>query len=215
MEYDRYASAVRHEYASFTNDVMTEYLTRSAAGVESVGAFRVYGLGKVSGLLARVLTLTNDYLAPTGNGALRDPRDNVWIDTLRHIAIKNVNDLIVRLMGGAGRLADTLTRPAGAVGLLLQRKVARPELTATDHSGRKWQADKLVAVMARDFAYQAYLDATIDKLKGEGVEWVQVAHPSAYHPHHGLVMRLAEVGQLRKSIFHPNSHARLVPHVPT
>lgn len=217
MDYDRYASAVRAEYATFANELLTEYLTQTSAGrgLDAVGSFRLFGLGKVAGLLTRATALTNDYLAPTGKGTLRDTRDNPWLDALRQIAIKNLNDLIVRMMGGTARLANTLTRPAGAVGLLLQRKVATPELVANDKSGRKWPADKLVAVMARDFAYQAYLDAAIERFEAEGVEWVEVAHSNPDHPAHGTVMRIDEISLVRKSIFHPNSNARLVPYVPT
>lgn len=217
MDYDRYASAVRAEYAAFVSHITAEYLARGASGqgVEAVSELRIAGLKRVSALMTHVLALTNDYLAPTGNGTLHDPRDNTWLSELRQIAVKNLNDLIARMMGGAGRLADMLNRPAGAVGLLLQKKVARPELFAIDRSGRRWHAEKLVAVMARDFAYQTYLDRTIAELEAAGAEWAQVAHPNGEHQQHGLVIHLPKIGLIRKSIFHPNSHARLVPHVPT
>lgn len=217
MDYDRYASAIRAEYDAFAGNLTADYLALTAAGrgVDGVGQFRMGGLALISTLLGRAIALTNDYVAPLGGGAVRDARENPWLNTLRQIATKNLNDLIVKLMGGGMRPADLLNRPAGAVGLLLQKKMDRPRLTARDKAGRAWQADKLVALMARDFAYQAYLDATIERFDEEGVEWVQVVYPDSTHDNHGLHMRLDEVGLIRKSIFHPNSNARLVPYVPT
>lgn len=220
MNYDHYAAQARAEYEVFSHALIADYLAHSNAGgdLHAVGTFRASGLAIVARFVDRAKELTNLYLAPMGGGGLRDARDHPYLNTLRQIAIKNLNDLIVRLMGGGNRLADTLTRPAGAIGILLQRKLAKPakpELVAVDRSGRRWPADKLVAVLTRDFAYQAYLDAEIERFDLEGVEMVTVVYPDPTHAQHGLVMRLDEVGLVRKSIFHPNSQARLVPHVPT
>jgi hypothetical protein len=217
MNYDLYASQARAEYESFAHALIADYLSHSAAGrdLHAVGTFRMSGLALVARFVGRATALTNDYLAPLGGGGFRDAREHPYLNALRQLAIKNLNDLIVRLMGGSNRLADTLTRPAGAIGLLLQQRLAKPELVALDKSGRRWPADKLVAVMTRDFAYQAYLDAEIELFKGEGVETVMVVYPDSTHNQHGRAMRLDDVGLVRKSIFHPNSQARLVPYVPT
>lgn len=217
MDFNLYTSLARAEYASFSNALIADYLAHSNGGrdLHAVGTFRASGLAIVTRFVDRAKELTNNYLAPQGGGGFRDAREHPYLNALRQIAIKNLNDLIVRLMGGSNRLADTLTRPAGAIGILLQQKLAKPELVALDKSGRRWPADKLVAVLTRDFAYQAYLDAEIERMDEEGVEMVMVAYPDSTHAQHGLVMRLDEVGLVRKSIFHPNSQARLVPHVPT
>lgn len=217
MNYDLYASQARAEYESFSHALIADYLAHSTAGrgLHAVGTFRASGLALVTRFVDRAKDLTNDYLAAQGGGGFRDAREQPYLNALRQIAIKNLNDLIVRLMGGTNRLADTLTRPAGAIGILLQQKLAKPELVANDKSGRKWPADKLVAVMTRDFAYQAYLDAEIERFDEEGVEMVMVAYPDSTHAQHGLAMRLEEVSLVRKSIFHPNSQARLVPYVST
>ncbi len=217
MDYDRYASSLRAEYEAFGGALISDYLkhTSTGRGLDAVGEFRQAGLGLVSRFVARAVSLTNDYLAPMGSGSFTDARDQPFLNALRQIAIKNLNDLIVRLMGGGARQANALTRPAGAVGLLLQKKLAKPELLAADRAGRKWPAEKLVAVLARDFAYQTYLDAEIERFDEEGVETVQVVYPDATHKNHGLSMRLDDVAPVRKSIFHPNSQARLVPYVPT
>lgn len=215
MEYDRYGQAIRAEYEVFTSGLVARYMTQRAAGrgIDAVSEFRLEGLAAISTLLGRAIALTNDYLAPLGEGAIRDARENPWLDQLRQIAVKNLNDLIVKLMGGGARPADMLNRPAGAIGLLLQKKLDTPRLTVRDRAGRAWPADKMVATSARDFAYQAYLDATIEHLDEEGVEFVDIVYPDPTHENHGMTIRLDEVALVRKTIFHPNSNARLVPHV--
>jgi hypothetical protein len=216
MEYDRFASSLRADYAGFAANLVARYLAAAAAGrgIEAVSGFRVQGLADISALLGRAIARTNDYLAPLGAATITDAREKPFLNQLRQIALKNLNDLIVKLMGGAGRMADVFNRPAGAVGLLLQKKLeAPPRLLVRDRAGRAWQAETFVASLARDFAYQSYLDSVIERLDAAGVDMVQVVYPDPTHEHHGMPLRLDEVGLIRKTIFHPNSNATLVPYV--
>lgn len=217
MEYDRYRGAVLVAYEAYAGKLTSEYLAAQAAGrgLEAVGALRATGLAALRALVQQVRALTDDYLAALDHGAGVDERSVFWLADLERIATKNLNDLLVRLMGGGLRVADLLHEKAGAIGLLLQKKMGVPRLTARDGAGRAWQSDQLVAVMARDFAYQAYLDATIERLDADGVELVDIAYPDPGHANHGLTIRLDEVALVRRTLFHPNSTARLVPHVPT
>ena len=213
MEYDRYAQSVRAEYEVFASGLIARYLAVAGTGIDAVGAFRLDALAGISKLLGRAIALTNDYLAPLGGGVVRDVRELPWLDQLRQIALKNLNDMIVKLMGGGVRQADMLSRPAGAFGALLQKKLEAPRLTLRDRAGRAWKADTLVATYARDFAYQAYLDAQVARLKGEGVEVATIVYPDQTHRSHGMQVRLDDIDKIRKAIFHPNSNARLVTHV--
>jgi len=213
MEHDRYTQTIRAEYEAFTARLSAQYLTVAGNGMDAVASFRLAGLGMISALLGRAIALTNDYLAPLGGGVVRDARELPWLDQLRQIAIKNLNDLIVKLMGGGLRQADMLNRPAGAFGALLQKKLEAPRLTVRDRAGRAWKADALVAGYARDFAYQAYLDAQIARLKEEGAQVATIVYPDPTHRNHGMQVNLADIDQVRKTIFHPNSNARLVAHV--
>jgi len=216
MEADRYAGAVRAQYELFTSGLTARHLTISAAGRDAKGVseFRREGLVAITTLLASVTALTESYLTDLGRPTvIYDACDDKWLNQLRNIAIKNMNDLIVKMMGGGLRPADVLNRPGGAVGLLLQKKLDMPRLTVCDRAGRARPADRMVATSARDFAYQAYLDITIDRLDADDVEFVDVVYPDPTHENHGMTIRLDEVGLIRKTIFHPNSSARLVPHV--
>lgn len=213
MEYDRYTQAMRAEYEAFAARLTSQYLSVAGNGMDAVAGFRLAGLGMISTLLGRAIVQTNDYLAPLGGGVVRDARELPWLDQLRQIAMKNLNDLIVHLMGGGVRQADMLSRPAGAFGALLQKRLEAPRLTVRDRAGRAWKADALVAGYARDFAYQAHLDATIARLVEQGTEFATVAYPDPTHRNHGMQVRLADLDEVRKSIFHPNSNAQLVAHV--
>lgn len=215
MEYDRYASAVRAEYGAFANAIAADYLLRQASHQDTataVAQFRLSALALVSHLISRATSLSDDYFVGLGIG----PQQHYGlVDALSVIATKNVNDLIKKLIGASQRLASVLRDETGAIGKLLQQRAIKPDLVAIDTSGRRWVADKLITVMARDFAYQAYLDAQIHKLDDDGTEFVQIVYPDTDHENHGLVMRLEELSQARKKIFHPNSTARIKAYVPS
>lgn len=216
MDYDRYGAGIRAEYELFANALMADYLTHSAArrGIAGVSQLRTSGKDHAARFAARATELTFDYLRSVEYGAAVDP--TAYLHLLRQVAQHNINALVARLMHGALRPADLLTtQSTGAIGQLLQQRLERPRLVARDKAGRAWLADKLVLNMARNFAYQTYLDAVLDGAGLDGVTQLQIVYPDPHHEHHGTVLSPEEVAALRDTIFHPNSHARLVPHVPT
>lgn len=101
-------------------------------------------------------------------------------------------------------------RGSGAIGLLAQRKMARPTFQVKDSSGRTWEdADRLVHTIVRDFAYQTHIDARFDAATKDGVKSVIVEHPESGHEVAGTVIDLtlpmSEWMAKRDEIFHMNS----------
>lgn len=214
-DYDHFAATVRAEYAAFLGGLVAQYMTVTASGAGQQGAvaFRRDANRRIAQLTARARTLARQYTAVKVAGDVTDPRSAPWVASLHKVAIKNANDLVQRLMGANDRLANLLNRDAGAVGLLLQQKISQPTFVAYDRVGRKWDAAMLVNVMARDFAYQSSIDATLARLAGLGVTQVRIVHDNPDHPNHGVIMPIGEVAAVREFIFHPNAHAGLEAYV--
>lgn len=218
MEYDRFRANVAKNYANFKNALVVDYLGREAAGVDisGVNQFRKTGLVLTQRFVSDVQQLVSEYIAHNTNGTLVGTSRGRVVDSLHAIAAHNVTDLRARLMGGAGRTADLFNRPAGAMGLLLQKKLATPELTSMDRTGRRWKSQMLVESIARDFAYQTTITfqaATIAR------DLAQVVYANANHPNQGLVVSLSgqpnypSFATIRGAIFHPNSTAELRAYV--
>ncbi|EHU1307661.1 hypothetical protein J7D37_18205 (plasmid) [Acinetobacter baumannii] len=63
----------------------------------------------------------------------------------------------------------------GAMGLLVQKKMAELEITATDSAGRKWrEPSSLVKTIVRDFIYQSLVDHQIKTLHESGIDLIAV-----------------------------------------
>lgn len=217
MIYDQYGAAISAEFEMFTGALKLLYLqtSRASAGMESAHGFRMLGLAEVVRFMQRATGLTDNYLSNFGSGVVND-RDTPVLNTLRGIAIKNVNDLSVDMMAPASRVADLLTRPAGAVGLLLQKRLTDPQFTAIDKSGRKWQAALLVKTVARDFAYQAYIDFQAAQIIASGANAAEVVWMDPTPAGYGTIVLLADLARARARYFHPNATAQLrAAHVPT
>ncbi|MGQ1580355.1 hypothetical protein ACT42A_18730 (plasmid) [Acinetobacter baumannii] len=61
------------------------------------------------------------------------------------------------------------------MGLLVQKKMAELEITATDSAGRKWrEPPSLVKTIVRDFIYQSLVDHQIKALHESGIDLIAV-----------------------------------------
>jgi hypothetical protein len=215
MNHDQYGAEVRAAYDVYVLALTGTYLGFKAAGrgPDAVTELRQRGLGLLDTLMNSVHAMTGRYLNELPDGSGVGERETYWRADLQRIAVKNLNDLIVRMMGlGLQRPADLLTQPAGAVGLLLQQKMSRPHFTARDSAGRAWDAAKLVSLLARDFAYQTYVDVMLARAAALGADRVAVVYAD---PARNTVLDLAEAVAGRRQIFHVNGSARIQTHVPT
>lgn len=225
MEYDRYASAVRADYALFAANLTNRYLTArlgQKVGPRTVHEFRLHALVDTVTFGNSVAERAKAYLLALGQSGNTEVAANHFL-TLHAIADKNAQDLGVRLMGGSDtRVANLLNREAGAIGQLLQRHAQRVGLTAQDRAGRTWQADKLVSLLARKFAYDAFIDAQAHHIESvQGYDLAEVVYPDPTHHEHGTLVSLSgddsdfpAFAGVRDRIFHPNSTAQLRAYVP-
>lgn len=213
MSHDLYAADVAADFAGFAAGLTARYLTVRAGREVTPNAIhdlRMNGLAAVMSFINRASERADRYLAAFSNGDTLIARDR-HINELRSIAVGNANDLATRLMTGVPNLARMLNRDAGAVGQLLTKKAEEVTLMATDRSGRRWQATTLVSVLAREFAYNVFIDSQLAVID---TDLVEIIHPDPKHPHHGTKLYKHEIGAFRHAIFHPNSQAQVRPYVP-
>lgn len=84
---------------------------------------------------------------------------------------------------GSANPTNALNRPAGkAIGELVQRRLASPEFKIKDTAGRSWNADQLIHTLARDFAYQTFIDSQFNEAVNAGAKSVTLEHPAQDHP---------------------------------
>jgi hypothetical protein len=214
MTYDDFGAQTRAAYDVYVLALTGAYLGFQSAGrgADAVTELRRQGIGLIDTFMNSVHVMVNRYLTTLPDGPGSSERETFLRADLQRIAVKNLNDLIVRMMGVGLRPADMLTKPAGAVGLLLQQKLSRPRFTARDSAGRAWDAAKLVSVIARDFAYQTYVDTMLYRQASIGAVVVDVVYAD---PARNKTMPLADAVGQRKAIFHVNATARIQTHVPT
>lgn len=97
---------------------------------------------------------------------------------------------------------------AGAIGRLAQQRLANPDFKVSDSAGRKWDGEKLVQTLVRDFAYQAFIDHQFDQAIKDGADFVTIEHPDGWdHPEHGTLISLHHDWlEVRDRTFHINSN---------
>lgn len=105
----------------------------------------------------------------------------------------------------------------GAMGLLAQRRASEPIFEVRDKAGRNWQADKLLLVVMRDFAYQSYLDARLHEISLK-TDLAVVTYQNQDHPNNGLIFSISghtspALSDIRRKVFHPNSQAKVSAYV--
>lgn len=216
MQFDHFGTQVSARYQLYVAAVLGAYSARLAAGTGkyTAGDFRNDAYAQLITLGNDVRRMVREYLYQHGQGA-RAVRTQGFEKQLDHVAQQMIITLANRLQLGAQSLAGVLIRGAtGAIGTLIQQRLARPvTLTARDSAGRAWVADKLVAFLARDFAYQTYIDHQIGQMLIDGAVMARVVYPDPEHVNHNLEVRLDNLGPLRPTVFHPNASAVLAPYI--
>lgn len=139
------------------------------------------------------------------------------LDDIERIASANQRSLVDRLKGKTQQFASILKTATGGVGLLLQRKLEKPEFKVADASGRLWKAQALMRTMVRDFGYQTDIEFELAQMGGD---LAMVRYPDPSHKNNGLVFSISgktdgypSFASIRSSIFHPNATAKVVSYV--
>lgn len=231
MRYDDLAARMVASYELFLFALNGRYQQLRAPGVEiTPKALRdlevdAYALGKTFITIAE--NEIEGYLRPLvedGSGALQSAlvtRKKEALALVRGMVVENVKQVARAGRTGVGSLAELLRDAHGGIGLLVQRAVGTIGFKVTDTSGRKWEPTKLMRVVVRDMGYQAAIDFDIDHLRNSGADLACAVWVADDHIHDQLVFALSEHAKypsfesIRSEVFHPNSHATVMPYVPT
>lgn len=214
MSYEQFKAELTRDYELFAAALMGHYLaivaaTGAPAGAPYVDRFASLARYQVSEFIAGADNRIDHYATTVADGVDVDARIALLKQSLRVIVIKNARDLTTRLRGGNDGLKTLFNRPMGSVGLLLQQQLAKPTLKSADDAGRMWDSSKLVALIARDFAYQVLIDVQAATLTAMGETRARLVYPDTQHRNNGIMIDLADLPQLRHEIFHPNASAEL------
>jgi hypothetical protein len=149
--------------------------------------------------------------------ALLTHRKSEALILVRGMVAENVKQVVSLGKTGVRDFASLLKGGArGAMGLLVQRKMAGLEFKVTDTSGRKWGARTLMRVVIRDFAYQSWIDFSLQSVRDAGVDLVEVQYSDESK---NFVMSMSgasghpSLADIRDTIFHPNSNAAVESYV--
>lgn len=223
MRYDRFASDISAVYELYSSALMS-LLSNARLQMLSPSVIlklQVEGNQAMIAMLKAADALTFVYLTEVEGGTPTDPPtdrgDTDFTKALRVIAFKNVTQMV--LMAKGGKPFDSLlTHMNGAMAALLKERGAERTLSVLDSAGRTWRSSTLAKFLARDFAYQTFLDIQAVKLAEQG-DLVEVSYTDPTHANQGLVLSLSgaegypSLASVRAKIFHPNATAQLIHHV--
>lgn len=223
MRFDALATRLSANYALFLYALSGRYQQLRAPGVEiypnAISDLFFDATQLAATFYSAAESEIDNYLRPMIEDATDDVADGLVVrkkEALSHIramTLENVQQVVKAARTGIAGVGDMLKGSAGAIGLLLQRKVGKIEFKTTDTSGRRWNADTLFRVVVRDFAYQAWLDFEADRYAQAGQDLMQTPK--------GRIFSLLETTgydsfeAVRPEVFHINSNEVMVPHVPS
>lgn len=221
MIYDDFAEALRREYEVFLLALTGRYLSLTAAGVQvsphTIQAVRTAGVALQAHFLSHATQMIADYLddqyvAGSSDLAIAFERE------LNRITDTNIESLLDRMRGAAIN-PQAVGEVHGAMGLLLQQKMANPEYRVPTKSGRSYEAKGLMVAQARDFAYRVWIASTLAFI-AKGGDLAEVQYPDPNHADNGLVFSISgntegypSFAGIEKTVFHYNAQAMIVPHV--
>lgn len=225
MQYNRFASDIVAAYSLFAGALAGLYLkTKASSPVtpRQIAQQAVDGGQLMNAFLRTADTLTTSYLKLTTGGALVDADATAeglaLMRALRVIAWDNVAASVRRSKGDPSGLKTILPNQTGAMSELLKRHAEKVEFTTKDTSGRTWKTIDLIKVLARDTAYQLFIEAQIKSLQAQG-DLVDVVYPDPAHEGNGATVSLSgaaghpSLESIRTTVFHPNATAQLAHHV--
>jgi hypothetical protein len=224
MIYDDFGAQLKREYDLFLFALAGRYLSLMAPGAE-VSPFMVRQLKEAGAALRETfLQLANqrvtDYVS-TYASASAENRGKAFLNDLSGLTNQNVNSLTLKMKGAAKSALSSVQGAHGGIGLLLQRKLATPEFKVVMTSGRTFDAAPLVKSLARNFAYQTWIDHTLTEI-GATSDLAQVQYADPAHAGFGQIFSISgntagypSYDQIAAEVFHFNAQATIVSHVST
>lgn len=221
MVFDEFANQMSGEYRLFLFALSGRYSQMRAPGVE-VTPYAITELKRdISQLAETFYQLAERSIDDYARELTAEASDELAksIESRRLATLKRVRTMLAENVESIGKVAKTgvsgvaalLKNATGPIGMLVQKKAGIIEYKLADTSGRKWDAEKLMSVVVRDFAYQSWIDSEVERLMIEGVDIVATQN--------GHVMSLFGtpgydyIGNVRGSVFHINSK-QVIQHVP-
>jgi hypothetical protein len=222
MQYEDFAIRLKAEYELFLFALSGRYLSLMAPGADvspmSINQFEQS---------ARELRAT---FLQSANRAIVEQVSNVSVDEvtalaqgfgeeMARVSAENIGTLVTRMKGVKVNALDAVNNAHGAMGLLLQQKLATPEFNVTSASGRTFKAAPFVKAQARHFAYRTWLYQQMVGFSWEG-DLAQVIYDDPTHDNDGLVFSMSgatpgypSFDDLIDTVFHYNAKAKIGPHV--
>lgn len=228
MRHDDLATRLSAEYALFLYALSGRYQQMRAPGV-TVTPRAVNDLNYTAHELANTFyQIATDeienYLRPMVEDASESVADGLVVrkkealSHLRAMLLENAHQVVKTARTGIAGAGNLLQGSAGAIGLLVQRQAGTIQFKTTDTSGRKWDAEKLLKVVMRDFAYQAWIDFRLDQIVAQGHDQAAaVARDADGNVVAKAVFSISGEGrgpslsEIRNLVFHPNSNNDVEP----
>ena len=213
--YNEFANSFIASYSEFLFALQGAYLSRVAPGAEITPQLISDFMRDVDAVTATYVTnamrsLWDFHFEVWDGSSVADDMQRVTLARLAIVGIiaDNAYQLERRLKGSKKGFLNLLHNTHGGVGLLVQRKMQKMDFTATDTSGRTWDAKKLMYVIVRDFAYQTVIDRQYADLKQAGETTGTLVYEDESHANFGLKIKLSDEEE-RKRFFHINATAEL------
>lgn len=223
MIYDAIADTLKQEYNLFLFALAGRYLTLMAPGAD-VTPMMVRQMEEQGTALAKTFTssakaLVSDF-ARSHTSARSDALYEQFVKMVDNITAQNINTLTQRMKGGAQNTLAGVKDAHGAIGLLLQQKLANPDFRVKTPKGRSFDAVAFFYAEARNFAYQSWVESTLETI-AQTSDLAEVRYPNPEHAGNGTVFSISGKTPGYKSfaevklLFHYNSTAYPHDHVPS
>ena len=222
MIYDDFAEALRREYEVFLFALTGRYLSYTSAGVQASPMLAHQMKSAGAGLQAMFLEHAStkiDNLIGEYPSAYANERAVAFKRELTRVTDTNIDSLVDRIKGAAMN-PTAVGEVHGAMGLLLQQKMANPEFRVPTKSGRSYEAKSLMYAQARDFGYRVWIDETLETIGATG-DLAEVLYSDPNHAGNGMVFSISgktpdypSFAGIEDEVFHYNAQAMIVPHVP-
>jgi hypothetical protein len=179
MIYREFAINMAHEYERFLFSLSGKYLMLMTPGSEvtphMVSRFKSEAEGVRQSFLNGAKRLIDSTVGNLTSDKL-EALENAFILNLDQATRNNVQSMVLRMKGGSQISLKNIINAHGAIGLLLQKKLTSMEFKITTASGRSYDAATYVKAEAKNFAYQANLYNTLEKL-AKVTDLAQVVYP--------------------------------------
>lgn len=222
MQYEGFAIRLKSEYELFLFALSGRYLSQVAPGAEvspmHIDAFERTALELRQTFLKTANRSIFEYVRAVSVDAVKALADGFEVE-LEQVTRQNIDSLVTRLKGAKTQALDAVGEVHGAMGLLLQQKLATPEFTVKAVSGRTFQAAAFVKSQARQFAYQTWLQQQMVAFSWEG-DLAQVIYDDPGHENNGLIFSMSgatpgypSFDEIADTVFHYNATAKIGPYV--